>query len=337
MPLRPRTVASSVPADRPSRPQGDPPIHDRVIVDAAHERRALVAGLRAQPATIAPKYFYDARGCDLFAAICRLPEYYPTRTERAIFAAHRADLRRTVGTGGELVDLGAGDCGKAPLWLDLFAPSRYVAVDIARGALARALPPLAARHPHLDVLGVVADFTRGLDLSRDLGGGPVTFVYPGSSIGNFAPGDALRLLRAIRLHCDDDTSGLVIGVDTKKDVARLEAAYDDAEGITAAFNRNVLLHVNRILGTRFDPAAFAHVAFYASEASRIEMHLEACSEQTIVVDGVARSFARGERILTEHSYKYAPPEFEALLRDAGFRRVVRFLDARGDFAVYYAA
>ncbi|HEY3460331.1 MAG TPA: L-histidine N(alpha)-methyltransferase, partial [Casimicrobiaceae bacterium] len=168
-------------------------------------------------------------------------------------------------------------------------------------------------------------------------GGPVTFVYPGSSIGNFAPHDALHLLRAIRRHCPDDASGLLIGVDTKKEVARLSAAYDDAEGVTAAFNRNVLFHVNRILGTRFDPAAFAHVAFYASGASRIEMHLEARSAQSVVIDGIERTYARGERILTEHSYKYAPDEFEALLAAAGFRRVTRFQDPSGDFAVYYAA
>jgi dimethylhistidine N-methyltransferase len=313
-------------------------IRDRSAVDAGDERRALVAGLLATPASIAPKYFYDTRGCDLFAAICRLPEYYPTRTEASIFTTQRAALRAIVGTRKECIDLGAGDCSKAPLWFDLFTPSRYVAVDIARDALARALPSLAARHPGVEMLGVVTDFTHGLDLARDLRGGPVTFVYPGSSIGNFAPRDALRLLRAIRRHCgDDDASGLLIGVDTKKDVARLTAAYDDAEGVTAAFNRNVLLHVNRIIGTRFDPAAFAHVAFYASEASRIEMHLEARSEQRVMIDGIERTYARGERILTEHSYKYAPDEFEALLRTAGFRRVTRFQDAAGDFAVYYAA
>ncbi|HET9670808.1 MAG TPA: L-histidine N(alpha)-methyltransferase [Casimicrobiaceae bacterium] len=314
-----------------------PLIRDRFAVDAEDERRVLVAGLRATPASIAPKYFYDARGCDLFAAICELPEYYPTRTEASIFATQRAALRAIVGTRKECIDLGAGDCSKAPLWFDLFTPSRYVAVDIARDALARALPPLAARHPGVEMLGVVADFTHGLDLARDLRGGPVTFVYPGSSIGNFAPHDAVQLLRAIRRHCGDDASGLLIGVDTKKDVARLSAAYDDAQGVTAEFNRNVLLHVNRILGTRFDPAAFAHVAFYASEASRIEMHLEARSEQSIVIDGIERIYGRGERILTEHSYKYAPDEFEALLSMAGFRRVTRFQDAAGDFAVYYAA
>jgi L-histidine Nalpha-methyltransferase len=333
----PRRALASARATPRRLVRDDPPIYVRHDVDAASERRQLVAGLRATPATISPKYFYDARGCDLFAAICRLPEYYPTRTEAWILDRHAEAIRAVAGTGQEVVDLGAGDCAKAPRWIELFDAKRYVAVDIAREALVRALPPLAARHAWVDVLGVVTDFTRGLDLARDLGGGPVTFVYPGSSIGNFTPDDALSLLRAIRLHAHDEASGLLIGVDTKKDVARLTAAYDDRDGITAEFNRNVLLHVNRILGTRFDPGAFSHVAFYDAKRSRIEMHLEATVAQTVVIDGVARTFAPGERIHTENSYKYAPAEFAALLARAGYARVTRFADDAGDFAVYYAA
>jgi dimethylhistidine N-methyltransferase len=301
------------------------------------ERTALVQQLRAASASIPPKYFYDARGCDLFAAICRLPEYYPTRVEAAILERHRDALRDAAGTRKELVDLGAGDCSKAPRWFELFAPTRYVAVDIAHGALARALPALAAAHPAIDVLGIAVDFSAGLDIGRDLRGGAVTFVYPGSSIGNFAPHDALRLLRAIRAHCVHPGSGLLIGADTKKDAARLVAAYDDADGVTAAFNRNVLLHVNRLLGTRFDPDAFAHVVRYDDAQSRIEMHLEARAPHTVVIDGAVRTFAPGERIHTENSYKYAPDEFAALLADAGFRDVRVFQDDARDFAVYYGA
>jgi dimethylhistidine N-methyltransferase len=313
-----------------------PPIREHPA-NGADERRALVHGLLAAEASISPKYFYDARGCDLFAAICRLPEYYPTRVEASIFERHRDGLRDAAGTRRELVDLGAGDCAKAPQWFDLFAPTRYVAVDIARDALARALPSLTARYPAIDMLGIVADFSGGLDIAGDLRGDAVTFVYPGSSIGNFAPPDALRLLRAIHAHCAPAGSGLLIGVDTKKDRARLVAAYDDADGVTAAFNRNVLLHVNRMLGTRFDPEAFAHVARYDEAQSRIEMHLEACSPQTVVIDGTPRTFARGERIHTENSYKYAPGEFAAMLADAGFRDVRVFEDDARDFAVFYGA
>ncbi len=185
---------------------------------------------------------------------------------------------------------------------------------------------------------MLADFTRGLDLGRDLAEGPATFFYPGSSIGNFAPLEAARFLRSIRRHCGSDgESGLLIGVDTKKDVARLEAAYDDAAGVTAAFNRNALAHVNRILGTRFAPDAFAHVAYYDEAASRVEMHLEARTPQTVVIDGIARTYDAGERIHTENSYKYAPHEFAAMLERAGFADVRCWQDGAGDFAVCYAS
>lgn len=309
----------------------------RRIGDSGSERRALVAGLLSRPASIAPKYFYDAHGCALFAEICRLPEYYPTRTEAAIFERYRDEIVAVAGTGREFVDLGAGDAAKAARWLPFLAPWRYVGVDIAPDALAPALVRLADARPGMDVRGVLTDFAHGLDLYRDLSGGPATFFYPGSSIGNFTPVEAARFLQAIHRHCGDAGSGLLIGVDTKKDVARLTAAYDDAAGITAAFNRNALRHVNRILGTRFVPDAFAHVALYNDRDARIEMHLEARTAQTVVVDGVARTFAAGERIHTENSYKYAPEEFVAMLERAGFEQVRMWQDDAGDFAVYYGA
>lgn len=313
-------------------------LSERRIHDAAAERRALVAGLLSTPASIAPKYFYDANGCALFTAICELPEYYPTRTEAAIFERYRDEIVAAAGTGKQLVDLGAGDCKKAARWLPFLAPWRYVAVDIADAELTRALSQLAARHPHIDVRGVLADFARGLDLSGELAPRAATFFYPGSSIGNFAPAEALRFLRGIRRHCGNGPpSGLLIGVDTKKDAARINAAYDDAAGVTAAFNRNALAHANRVLGTRFVPEAFAHVAFYDDRQSRVEMHLEARTPQTVVLDGIARTYGAGERIHTENSYKYAPHEFVAMLERAGFATVRCWQDDAGDFAVYYAA
>lgn len=314
----------------------DGSVVDRRIHDAAAERRALVAGLLATPASIAPRYFYDARGCALFAQICRLPEYYPTRTESRIFEGHRDAIAACVGRGKEFVDLGAGDCAKGARWLPSLAPWRYLAVDIAADELAQSVARLADAFPDVDVRGVVTDFAHGLDLYRDISGGAVTFFYPGSSIGNFTPLEAARFLHAIRRHCRDDESGLLIGVDTKKDVARLQAAYDDAAGVTAAFNRNTLSHVNRVLGTHFVPDAFAHVAFYNARDSRIEMHLEARRRQTVIIDGIERTFEAGERIHTENSYKYAPAEFEAMLERAGFASVRRFEDDAGDFAVYCA-
>ncbi|HSQ80290.1 MAG TPA: L-histidine N(alpha)-methyltransferase [Casimicrobiaceae bacterium] len=309
----------------------------RGVQDAAAERRALVAGLLAVPASIEPRYFYDRVGCALFGAICELPEYYPTRTEAAIFERHRARIAAAAGTGKQLVDLGAGDCRKAAAWMPWLRPQRYLAVDIAESTLASALAQLALEQPSLDITGVVMDFARGLDLQRELAGGPATFFYPGSSIGNFAPDEAERFLRSIRRHCRAcEGSGLLIGVDTRKDPRRLEAAYADGAGVTAAFNRNVLNHVNRVLGTRFVPDAFDHVAIYDENLGRVEMHLQARSTQTVEIEGIARRFEGGSRIHTENSYKYAPQEFAAMLDRAGFDRVHCWQDDAGDFAVYYA-
>ena len=310
---------------------------NRLARDSAAERAALLAGLRAKPASIPPKYFYDSLGSALFGAICELPEYYPTRTERAIFDANRVDIANAIGTGAQFIDLGAGDGAKAEAWLPFLVPSRYLAVDIAADALERTLARLSGRFPDVAMVGMVTDFSAGLEMSTELAEGPVTFFYPGSSIGNFTPDEAIEFLRPIETACQARPgSGLLIGVDTKKDKARLDAAYDDALGVTASFNRNVLNHVNRVLGCDFDPAAFTHRGFYAEAQGRIEMHLEARSPQAVNLDGETRVFAAGERIHTENSYKYAPDEFETLLAFAGFSTVRRWQDSRGDFAVFWA-
>jgi dimethylhistidine N-methyltransferase len=310
----------------------------RLRIDAGAERRALVAGLRCAAAAIAPKYFYDPLGAALFGAICELPEYYPTRAERSIFMRHRAGIAAAVGRGTQLVDLGAGDCSKAAAWLPFLAPSRYVAVDIAEETLRSALARLALDFPDLPLLGVVTDFTHGLELRSDLGDTPVTFFYPGSSVGNFSPEEASDFLVDVRRHClAARGSGLLIGVDTRKDSARLEAAYADRLGVTAAFNRNILLHVNRILGCDFDPEDFTHVALYDARHGRIEMHLQATRAITVHIDGVPRDFRAGERIHTENSYKYSPQQFTAILEAVGFANVRVWQDDAGDFAVYYAS
>jgi dimethylhistidine N-methyltransferase len=309
---------------------------NRLRRDRGAERRALVEALRAPQASIAPKYFYDALGCALFAAICELPEYYPTRTERGIFARDGEAIARAVGRGAQLVDLGAGDCAKAEALLPLLAPARYVAVDIAPDALRPALARLAARHAGLRLHGVIADFTQGLDLRDELEPGRRVFFYPGSSIGNFTGDEAMAFLHDVRAQCTTPGSGLLIGVDTPKAPARLVAAYDDALGVTAAFNRNVLLHVNRVLGAAFDPGAFRHVALYDERHERIEMHLEATRAHGVLLDGLPRRFDAGERIHTESSYKYAPERFARMLGDAGFRTVTTWRDDAGDFAVHWA-
>ncbi|MEO8485338.1 MAG: L-histidine N(alpha)-methyltransferase [Betaproteobacteria bacterium] len=301
------------------------------------ERRALAAGLRRTPASIAPKYFYDRLGCALYGAICELPEYYPTRTERAIFSDHRQDIATAIGTGGQFVDLGAGDCCKAESWLPFLMPARYLAVDIAEDALARSLARLAPEFPEVEIAGIVVDFTAGLDLERDLDDRPATFFYPGSSIGNFTPDEARDFLARIHAHCASRPgSGLLIGVDTRKDVAKLVKAYADPTGVTAAFNRNVLNHVNRVIGTDFQPEAWGHVGLYDVTLGRVEMHLEALGPQDVTIDGAVRRFDAGERIHTENAYKYTPDAFDGLLRAAGFRHATRWLDDAQAFAVFHA-
>ena len=300
-------------------------------------RADVVACLLATPARIAPKYFYDELGCALYGAICRLPEYYPTRTELAIFREHRDAIAEALGKGRQFVDLGAGDCCKAEGWLPYVEPSRYIAVDIAGPEIARALDKLADEFPEIEMLGVVTDFSRTLDIEEVLEARPATFFYPGSSIGNFAPEEAVTFLSSIRAHAATRArSGLLIGVDGKKEKAVLDAAYDDALGVTAAFNRNALIHLNRAFGFDFAVEAFRHCGFYNEEAGRIEMHLESLRDQEVRLGDAVRRFARGERIHTENSYKYRREEFEALLERAGFRAVRCWSAPRDGYHVFYA-
>ncbi len=297
------------------------------------------AGLAAAPAWVAPKFFYDALGSRLFDAITELPEYYPTRTESAIFAAHGAAIAdaavAATGSAPVLIDLGAGNCAKAEQWLFApLAPRRYLAVDIALAALRAALPPLQREHPGIEVVGVELDFSAGLQLPARLVDGPALVFYPGSSIGNFAPDDALRLLREARAAAAG--GALLIGVDLVKPKPLLDAAYDDALGVTAAFNLNLLRHLNRLLGADFDLQDWRHVAFFDDAKSRIEMHLQARRALTVHWRGGKRAFAAGETIHTENSAKWTPAAFDALLRAAGFGATRIWTDPDGWFAVFLA-
>ena len=313
-------------------------IIDRVSGEPRSEMADVVSRLAATPATLAPMYFYDELGCALYGAITRLPEYYPTRTEAALFREHRAEIAEAMGTGRQFVDLGSGDCCKALAWLPFLSPRRYIAVDIAEAEIHRALTGMARDFPDLDLVGVVTDFSRRLDLHGVLGGEAATFFYPGSSIGNFTPASAVAFLRQVRAYCAPRPgSGLLIGVDGKKASALLDAAYDDALGVTAAFNRNALLHLNRRFGFDFALDGFVHRGFYNADEGRVEMHLEALRDQSVNLAGVIRRFAKGERIHTENSYKYAPREFEALLREAGFASIRRWDSADGGYYVFFAA
>lgn len=310
-------------------------IVNRLHVDHDAEIARLIAGLRATPATIEPKYFYDELGCALYAAICQLDEYYPTRTERAIFQRHRQEIAETIGIGGTFVDLGAGDCCKALGWLPFISPARYLAVDISGPSLDVALANMAPEFPEVEMVGLVTDFSRSLDIPAELLTGRVTMFYPGSSIGNFAPDDAARFLAEMRGYTRG--GGLLIGVDAKKDKRRLDAAYADALGVTAAFNLNALRHINRIVGANFVESAWRHIGNYNEAVRRIEMHLQAITEQQVVLDGSPRTFAAGEKIHSENSYKYSREEFEAMLRRAGFTRISMWTDDVHAFWVFHAA
>ena len=301
------------------------------------ECQQVIAALLEHPARIEPKYFYDDLGCAIYAAICLLPEYYPTRTEVALFSERRSEITEALGRGRQFVDLGAGDCRKAQGWLPFLSPSRYVAVDFARAEIERSLARMAPEFPGIEMIGVVADFTVGLPLDSVLDGAPATFFYPGSSIGNFTPEDAAVFLAKVRAQCAARAgSGLLIGVDGKKAKPILDAAYDDALGITAAFNRNVLANLNQRFGFDFALEGFAHRGFYNADRGRVEMHLEAIRDQAVMLAGRQRRFAEGERIHTENSYKYSPEEFEALLARAGFGAIRGWRSAENSYYVFYA-
>jgi dimethylhistidine N-methyltransferase len=313
-------------------------IVNRGEADTRDELAEVIAGLAATPARLSPKYFYDELGCALYGAICRLPEYYPTRTEAALFREHRAEIAATMGSGRQFVDLGSGDCCKALAWLPFVSPRRYIAVDIAESEIHRALTGMARDYPDLELIGVVTDFSRRLDLEGVLDGEAVTFFYPGSSIGNFTPEESVAFLSQVKAYCAPRPgSGLLIGVDGKKASAVLDAAYDDALGVTAAFNRNALLHVNRRFGFDFALDGFVHRGFYNPGMGRVEMHLESLRDQSVDLAGQPRRFAKGERIHSENSYKYTPAEFEALLRAAGFSSLSRWDSPDAGYFVLYAA
>jgi dimethylhistidine N-methyltransferase len=307
-------------------------LHDDTRVDT---RAELATGLRSQPATIAPKYFYDALGSRLFDAITELPEYYPTRTEAAILAKQVEPIARTLGRGRTLVDLGAGNCEKAGRLFATLQPRRYVAVDISVDFLRRALASLQREHPAMEMVGVGLDFSQSLTLPAEAGNGARTLFYPGSSIGNFTPAQAQAFLRRAR---ESSPGGnLLIGVDLVKDKALLGAAYDDTLGITTAFNLNVLTHVNRLLGSDFALRDWRHVAFFDEACSRIEMHLEARRALAVRWPGGERRFAEGERIHTENSCKYTVEGFDELLRRAGYTQTRCWTDERSWFAVFAAS
>ncbi len=307
----------------------------RYVENKAEVRAELQQGLLAKVATTSPKYLYDALGSRLFEAITELPEYYPTRVEASIFAQFLPEIAAVVGHGDILIDLGAGNCEKAACMFEALRPAKYVAVDISVDFLKQALTTLQRQSPDLPMLGLGMDFSASLELPVEIGNGSRLFFYPGSSIGNFTPADALTFLNQIHAACKGQ-GGLLIGVDLVKSTTVLQAAYDDALGVTAAFNRNMLLHINTLLGSDFNIAQWQHRALFSTELSRIEMHLDATEDLTVRWEGGERKFVKNEGIHTENSYKYTVASFTKLLENAGFQAVKPWQDANQQFCVFWA-
>ncbi len=289
-------------------------------------------GLRRAQKSIPPKYFYDAAGSKLFDAVTRQPEYYLTRTEIGILRANRAAIGRHVARGGCLVEYGSGSSRKVRILLDACRPAAYVPVDISKEHLAASAQAIFDDYPALSVYPVCADYAAPFDLPPPAQALPRLAFFPGSSIGNFDPAAADGFLTVVA-GAVGAGGCLLIGVDAKKDPQVLTRAYNDAAGVTARFNRNLLRHVNAAVGADFDPDGFHHRAIYNADAGRIEMYLDAKRQQVVAIDGEQVAFARGEALHTENSYKYAPEEFVAKAARAGFECVDLWLDRQRYFMV----
>ncbi|MCG7600835.1 L-histidine N(alpha)-methyltransferase [Halomonas sp. McH1-25] len=297
-------------------------------------RDELLQGLRASPKTSSPKFFYDLRGSELFDLICVQPEYYPTRTEEAILRDAAGDIADVVGKDATLIELGSGASRKVRLLLEAVRPTSYLGIDISRDFLLNSTRRLAADYPWLDVHAACADFSQRMTLPTGMAcEHPVAF-FPGSSIGNFAPEEAESFLRGLHSLLPSG-SGLLIGVDLIKDEAILNAAYNDAAGVTAAFNLNLLERLRDEFEGDLDPATFSHHAFYDTAHSRIEMHLVSNVDQDIRVAGEIFHFERGETLHTENSYKYSADGFRTLAARAGFESRALWTDPDRLFSIHY--
>ena len=313
-----------------------PPAHKIALIDY-HPKTAsflddVTAGLTAEPKHIPSKYFYDARGSQLFDEITRLPEYYLTRTEIGILRANLDEIVARIGAESLIVEYGSGSSLKTRILLDALPEAAgYVPIDISREHLMAAARRLAERYPNLRIQPICADYTTEFALP-DLGGARPVVFFPGSTIGNFTRAEAVDFLRHVASVVGAG-GGLLIGVDLQKEPAIIEAAYNDAAGVTADFNKNLLARINRELGATFDIDQFAHRAFYHAEAGRIEMHLESLADQCVRLGDLQIRFHAGETILTEYSHKYRLDAFEALAAEAGFAVEQVWTDADRLFSV----
>ena len=296
----------------------------------------VLAGLRATPKRLSPAYLYDPRGSQLFEAICELPEYYLTRTETGILARFADEMAACIGEQALLLEPGSGSSRKTRLLLDALPDlAAYVPVDISRSHLLAAARAVEVAYPRLEVLPVCADFTQRYTLPAPRRPPRrVVVFFPGSTLGNFDAPEAVRLLERMH-HNAGRGGGLLVGIDLAKDPAVLERAYNDAAGVTAAFNMNLLARLNRELAADFDPGCFRHEAVWVPAASRIEMHQVSVRDQTVHLADERVQFAAGERLVTEHCHKYTPESFASQAREAGWTPRRGWTDTDGYFSVQY--
>lgn len=293
----------------------------------------VCTSLNQNAKSLSPKFFYDERGSQLFEAITQLPEYYPTRTELALFAAHLPEIADLIGKRSCVIEYGSGSSLKIRQLLQALSPAAYVPVDISKDYLLNTAKVLSADFTGLDVFPVCADFTQDMVLPTQVANLQRVGFFPGSSIGNFEPAQALQFMQ--RVGATIGSNGyFLIGVDCKKDPLVLERAYADRAGVTAEFNLNVLVHLNRVLGANFRVEQFQHVAKYNQEQGCIQMFLRSECAQQVNIGETIFSFDAGELLHTENSYKYMPSEFLALAERSGFRCLKHWLDERDYFGLY---
>jgi L-histidine N-alpha-methyltransferase len=299
-------------------------------------RAEVVAGLKGRPRTLSPRWFYDRRGSELFEAITALPEYYVTRAEYNILLNHAADIAQVTGIGRALIELGSGSSVKTPLLLNALAPSAYVPIDISADFLHQSAAALARQFPDLPIHSVIADFMEPFTLPAPVRNLPRVCYFAGSTIGNMTVPVAVEFLRSTA-HILGEDAFLLIGIDRVKDAKRLIAAYDDAQGVTAQFNLNLIHRINRDLQGTMPVGAFRHVALWNDYEARIEMHLQAVRDVEFTVAAESFSIAAGETIHTENSLKYGPREARTLLRAGGWCPIAEWTDPEGLFALLLAS
>jgi len=298
-------------------------------------RADVLNGFLTRPRAIPARWFYDRRGSELFEEITDLPEYYPTRTERGILERAGPEIARAVGPGRAVVEFGSGSSAKTPLLLGAIDPAAYVPIDISGDFLRASSVDLAAQFPTLPVLPVEADFMKPIALPAQVNGLPKLGFFPGSTIGNMIPHSSVDLLRAMRAWLGTGAM-LLIGMDRVKSADVLVSAYDDAAGVTARFNLNLLERINRELAGTIDVGAFRHRAIWNDMRARIEMHLEAVRDIDFTIDGRSFQMAAGETIHTENSHKYGQRDARLLLRAGGWTPIVEWTDPNDKFAVILA-